>query len=156
MRKPIVITTLIIGVILIGFIGRCVYMVLCISCTTPPIKTYEYKGSVAQFAISVEKLTLSNNDIEVKISRRDSSNKVDDGGRDMEIAIKKDTDNVIYGLVCEQDAHNTQIEMVSAIKNNIHGGYSATAPEVKELLNNFENDFLVRLKNQQHVVLKSE
>ena len=156
MRKAIKIIAIIIGLILVGLIGRCFYMIACISCTYPPIKEWAYHGSVDQLGSSIQKFIVSNPAVSVKISRRDSSSLEDNGDRDMEIKIKKDTSNLTYGLVCDQGTNNTEIKLVSAFRNNKYGGYTGDAPGVKELLNDFENDFLVKLMKEQHIVFKSE
>lgn len=46
MRK---ITVIVCGLILLGFVGTCVYFVGGVSATYPPIKKYQYGASVSQF-----------------------------------------------------------------------------------------------------------
>ena len=149
MKKSVKIIAIIVaGLCLVGFVGRCFYMVLCISCSYPPIQTYEFNGSVADLDSSLQNFAVANPAITYKFSRRDSSAEEDNGDRDLEIELKKDTSTVSYGLVCEQNENTTDVEVVSAfIKNSINGGYVAEAPGVKKLMNVFAKDFLVRFED---------
>jgi hypothetical protein len=52
MRKVIFI---VFAVVFLGFIGRCVYMVLCISCPTPEIKVYEYSRGMNDLEMAFKK-----------------------------------------------------------------------------------------------------
>ena len=140
MKKRLrIIVIIVVGLCLVGFVGRCFYMVLCISCTYPAIQTYEFQGSVTNLDSSLRNFAMSNTAINYKFSRRDSSAKEEDGYRDLEIELKKDTSNISYGLVCDENKNTTEIEVTSAfIKNSIYGGYLAEAPGVKKLINVFE------------------
>ena len=156
MKKRLsIIAITVFGLCLVGFVGRCLYMVLCISCTSPPIQTYQFQGSVASLDSLLRNFAMSNPGITYKFSRRDSSAEKDDGYRDLEIELKKDTSTISFGLVCDQNGNKTDIEVVSAfIKNSINGGYVAEAPGVKKLMNVFEKDFLGPFKHQEHIVLE--
>jgi hypothetical protein len=149
MKKRLKIIAIIIaGLCAIAVVGRMFYMVICISCTSPPIQKYEFQGSVADLDSSLQNFAMSNPAITYKFSRRDSSAEEDNGDRDLEIELKKDTSTISYGLVCDQNENTTDIEVVSAfIKNSINGGYVAEAPGVKKLMNVFEKDFLVRFED---------
>jgi len=139
---------------MVGLIGRCVYMVLCISCTYPPIATYEYTGSVDDLAVSLKKFAASNPEITFKFSRRDSTAQKDNGDRDLDIEFKRDSSIISYGLVCNQGQNTTEVELTSAFShNNTYGGYGIKAPGVNKFLVYFEKDLLVRFKNQEHIDL---
>ena len=144
MKKRLKIIAIIItGLCAIAVVGRMFYMVLCISCTYPPIQTYKFNGSVADLDSSLRNFAMSNPAVTYKFSRRDSSAEEDNGDRDLEIELKKDTSTISYGLVCDQNENTTDVKVVSAfIKNSINGGYVAEAPGVKKLLGVFEKDFL--------------
>jgi len=157
MYKAIKVIAIVIGGILVALAGKCVYMILCISCTFPPIKEYQYQGSIDQLGRSIQKFTLSNPGVTYKFSRRDSSARVDNGDRDLVIGIKKDTSIISYEFVCEGSKNKTELKLVGAHgRNDAYGGYTINAPGVKDLLNNFENSFLVRLEREEHVILKPE
>lgn len=153
MKKRLKILAIIIGCLcLLAIIGRVFYKVLCISCTFPPMRTYQFQGSVDDLDSSLQKFAVLNPGITYKFSRRDSSVEQDDGNRDLDIELKKDTSTVSYGLVCEQDGNTTEVGIVSVFsQNNTYGGYGIKAPGVSNFLAYFEKDFLVRLRNQEHV-----
>jgi hypothetical protein len=148
-KKKVKILAIVVGSLcLLAVVGRFFYMVLCISCTYPPIQTYEFQGSVDDLDSSLRNFAMANSAITYKFSRRDSSAEKDDGYRDLDIELKKDTATISYGLVCHQNENTTDVEVVSAfIKNSINGGYVAEASEVKKLMNVFEKDFLVRFED---------
>ena len=156
MGKYIRVAGILLGIGLIFCIGRCFYMIACISCTSPPIKTYIYSGNVEKFQRSLEVIFNNNPDILYKFSRRDSSNKVDDGGRDVEIFIKKDTSTLEYGLVCDQHPSKTEIKLVSAFSQEYtYGGYSSEANGVSELVKDFDLHFIAPLR-KQHIISDSD
>jgi hypothetical protein len=147
---------IILGLIVFGFIGGCIYFVGGVSATYPPIRKYDCNGSVEQFGSAIQRMALSDSGINLKISRRDSS-RADDGGRDMVIKIKRDTINVLYDLVCDEETGQTEIKLVGAHNyNNTVGGYRTEDTGVKEFLNYFENDFLDKLNKQQGITLNPD
>jgi len=79
------------------FLGRSCYQVLCISCTTAPIKTYDYSGSMDQFDKKIRQFAAINSRINLTISSRDST--IKRSARDITIKIKSDSNNVQYELV---------------------------------------------------------
>ena len=156
MQKAIKIISIIIGLALIGLIGRCFYMIACISCTYPPIKEYKFEGTVEQFGQVLSTFALTDSNFSYKISRRDSTQQEDNGDRDMVVNIKHGNDKIEYGLVCDEDKNTAHIKLVSAFKNSTYGGYTDESPKVKLLLGVFENDFLIKLKQTEHIVLTPE
>ncbi|WP_295793345.1 hypothetical protein [Mucilaginibacter sp.] len=156
MQKTIKITAIIIGLALIGLVGRCFYMVACISCTYPPIKEYKFEGTVEQFGEALHTLSLSDANFTYKISRRDSTQQEDNGDRDMVVNIKHGSDTIRYDLVCDPEDSTAHIKLVAAFKNTTYGGYTGESPKVKLLLGIFESDFLKKLKQTAHVVLTTE
>src|SRR6185312_12668656 len=119
MRKAVKLTVIIsTGIILLALIGRCFYMIACLSCTYPPIKVYEYQGSIDQLELTIQKFVLSNPDVKYKISRRDSTIEEDNGDRDLTIELKRDTSTTSYGFVCEPGTNNTDVKLVSAFSKN--------------------------------------
>ena len=156
MKKFITAISVIIGLICVGFIGRCFYMVAYISCTSPPIKIYEYYGDISQLNSSFESFVVIHPNTSFKFSRRDSSAKTDDGDRDLEIQVRNNVDTLTYGFVCEKNKSSISLEMVSAFKNNRYGGYIAGAPNISKLVDSFENNIVIKLKKEQYTDLKSE
>ena len=155
MRNAITILT---WLIFLSFVGLCIYFVGGVSATIPPIKKYIFQGNVEQFGKSLEKYASFNPNLKFKISRRDSSNKVDDGGRDIDIEAQKSDVHITYALVCENvekdNTINTEIDLVEA-RDTTHniGGYGIKADGMKSLLDYFENDFFAGLKKNQHVII---
>lgn len=143
--------------IIIGFVGGCLYFVGGVSATIPPIRTYNLSGTVKEFGDALINLSKTDTNIKVDISRRDSS-QVDDGSRDIAIKLIKDTTFNTYCLVCDPDNDKrSKIKLTSAFdKTNKKGGYGGTAQGVKPLLSDFEIYVLTRLKNIQHIVLQQD
>jgi hypothetical protein len=161
MKKTLNIVGIVVGVVLVCLIGRCFYMVACISCTSPPIKVYNYNGSVAQLSKSFQKFVISHPTIRVKISRRNYAVE-DDGSRDVSIVFTKDTTTTTYDMVCDQDqkeqnVYETHIKLTSAFNNKpFFGGYGIKADGMKQLISKFNNEFLETLSKEQHVFVKEE
>ncbi len=152
-----VIAIIIAGLCALAVIGRVFYMVICISCTSPPIETYKFHGTVEDLDSSLQKFANANPTLTYKFSRRDSTAKEDNGSRDLEIELKKDTSIISYGLVCEENDNTTEIKLVSAFSRyNTYGGYIKEAPGVKELVEYFEKGFVSPLKKEEHVEIKPE
>jgi hypothetical protein len=156
MRKPFTIIAVVVGFMVLGFIGRCFYMVACISCTYPPIKTYEFQGRLNSLGSVLQRFALANPGVTYKFSRRDST-VADNGYRDLIVELKHDTTTISYGFDCEKENNRIKLDLVSAItKAGTFGGYSKNAPGVDALVQYFENDFLQRLKKDDNVIIKAE
>ncbi|HWZ34617.1 MAG TPA: hypothetical protein VNW51_00580 [Mucilaginibacter sp.] len=149
MPKIVRIIIVVFGAAFVFCIGRCFYMVACISCTSDPIKIYSYNGTVSQFGESLKAFADLNPNISYKFSRRDSSNLKDDGGRDLEVVVKNDTAQFTYGFVCDQEKHQTEVKLVSAFnKKYTMGGYGGKGRGMDKLLNYLDDYFLTPLKKQ--------
>lgn len=146
MPKIIKIIVVVFGAAFVFCIGRCFYMVACVSCTSDPIKVYRYNGTVLQFSKSLKAFADLSPNISYKFSRRDSSNLKDDGGRDLEVVIKKDTAQLTYGFVCDQEKDQTKIKLVSAFnKKYTMGGYGGKGRGMNKLLNYLDDNLLIPL-----------
>ena len=105
---------IIIGIIVFGFIGGCIYIAGGISAIYPPIRKYEFNGSVEQFGNAIRGMAFSDSVINLKISRRDSISDYD-GSRDMVLKIRKDTMNVFYDLVCKKQTVKLKLSLLEHI-----------------------------------------
>lgn len=156
MQKTIKAISIIIGLALVGLVGRCFYMIACISCTYPPIKEYKFEGTVEKFGEALHTLSLGDSHFTYKISRRDSTQQHDHGDRDMVVNIKHGNDTIKYDLVCDPEDGTSHIKLVAAFKSTTYGGYTNESPGVRLLLGIFENDVVKKLKQTAHVVLTQE
>ncbi|MDB5011376.1 MAG: hypothetical protein JWQ06_2165 [Mucilaginibacter sp.] len=154
MRKLIVI---IICFVVIGFIGTCMYFVVGVSSTIPPIKKYEFSGSVNQLLYGINKYTSTNANVTLKITDT-TGNKHDGYAIYMDIEIKSEASVIIYNLKCEKDnddgeADKTLVQLIGAFneRNYKVGGYGINGTGVKKMVNDFELAFLMGLKQQQHM-----
>lgn len=151
MRKSSII---VVGLILLFFIGKCIYFVGGVSATIPPIKTYIYRGSVKQFYVVLEKYALSDSDSKVRILPRGD---IINGGRWIDIEMVKNNANVTYSLTCSNvkngNTSNSEIELTYAgdITHNT-GGYGIAAVSIKPFLNTFES-ILADLKKNQRIII---
>jgi len=155
-------TKILVVLISICFIGGCIYFVGGVSATIPPIKKYIYKGSIIQFGNLLNTFIVSHSNVEYKITARDSGN-LNVNFRDIAIDVKKGTDSLSFGLVCEENSTNgvweTELDLVEAMnKTKLTGGYGSKADGLKPLLDYFESDLLLELKKKQHadIHLKKE
>jgi hypothetical protein len=151
MRKGSII---VVGLILLFFIGKCIYFVGGVSSTIPPIKAYLYRGSVDQFGEALEKYAASNSDRGFRISHLA-------GSGDIDLQIHTTDKHLAFGLMCRKvegvDVINSEIDLVEArdMAHNI-GGYGINADGMKELLKYFENNILDSLKKNQQVIITSK
>ncbi|MDB5150418.1 MAG: hypothetical protein JWQ57_4438 [Mucilaginibacter sp.] len=152
MRKIIFIA---VGLVLAGFAGRCVYMIACISCTFPPIKTYNYSGSMDQFESAFKAFAILDTDITYQIKQRDSS--LVNSARDLTVLLKDKSDTITYNIVLSKPNKDAKVALIGAFDSaRKTGGYSDDDPAVKQLFNQFKTDFLVRLEKDGHIILKSD
>jgi hypothetical protein len=157
MSKIIYIIT---GLILIGFIGTCIYFVAGVSSTFPPIKKYEFTGRVNDLLSGIKKYNADNPNVTLKIT--DTTGNKDNGyGIYMDIEIKSVTSDIVYNLECEKnnndgEAAKTLIQLIGAFnaKNYKTGGYGINATGVKNMVKDFDEGFLVNLQKQQKMSIK--
>lgn len=152
------ITTIVLGLILVVFIGRFFYKVACISCTPPSIKKYKYSGEIAQFESKIKTFAKLNPDMNLKISYRDSSDKSNTTARDMIIELKNDSANVLYNIsYIQRKSDEFTSVYLDELHDEIHksGGNDLDSTNVKILFNGFTNKFLQRL-NRANIILKPQ
>jgi len=143
------------GIVFIGFIGRCVYQVLCISCTTPPIKTYTYEGSMDKFEYEFKKFAASQPNMSLKISWRDSSD--NRSARDFILQSNNHSNNIKYDLTVYDFNGMTKVDLDDVYNESQKiGGNNIDSVGVKELFDGFKNEFLIRLKKDQNIILKPD
>lgn len=132
------------------------YFVGGVSATFPPIKIYNYNGTVQQLDHALNRYVNIDSTVKIKISRRDSSNYNDNGDRDIVITLKSDAKIIEYGLVCDTNNGNkTKVNLISAFTQYNIGGYSIKSPEVKALSTVFEKKILIPLR-KHHVDLQPD
>jgi hypothetical protein len=145
--------------IVICFIFICAYICFggCINYISAPIKKYEYSGGITEFENGLKKFANANPGMTLTISRRDSTN--DNSARDMIVELKGYSRDIVYDLAYVETLHNeiTEIDLIG-IHDKIRktGGYKFKDVGVKELFNDFKNDFLMRLEKDQDIILKPE
>ncbi|MDB5136762.1 MAG: hypothetical protein JWP37_3365 [Mucilaginibacter sp.] len=152
MNRAVKIISIIVGIVLIGFVGRCIYMVLCISCTTPSIKTYDYNGSMDQFENNLKNFTNSNLNLTYKVSRRGPGAY---DARDI-IALNKTQSGLMrYELVVYKFNETTKLDIDCIYDETRNVGGCNTEDKIgKELFERFKSDFLLRFEKGQHITLE--
>ncbi len=148
------------GLILIGFIGICIYFVAGVSSTFPPIKKYEFAGSVNDLLSGIKKYNADNPNVTLIITET-TGNKDNGYGIYMDIEIKSVTSDIVYNLECEKnnndgEAAKTLIQLIGAFntKNYKIGGYGIKGTGVKNMVKDFDEGFLVKLQKQQKMSIK--
>jgi hypothetical protein len=151
MKRIVRIIGIVIMVALIFFMGKCFLMVACISCTTPPIKTYRYVGSMDQFEYNVKHFILVNPTMSCSITRRGGVN----DARDIVIKTKSNNNNIKYDLVLYKFNDATDVDLSDIYDETNHtGGNDIKQKAVSDLYDDFKNNFLLKLENEEHIVLK--
>ena len=140
------------GVFLLWQIGRCFYMVACISCTTPPVKTYNYSGSMDQLENGFKNFSIENSNINCEISHRGSSRIA---ARDVEIKMRMNNSDIVCNLVIYDFNNNTKLD-IEEIHDTTHktGGNDADDKNVENLLIEFNKHYLIKFQKDQNVQLK--
>ncbi|RYD90732.1 MAG: hypothetical protein EOP54_23525 [Sphingobacteriales bacterium] len=130
----------------ICFVSTCAYFVAGVSAVYPPIKTYEYFGSADQFDNAIRQFADKNTDVIVK--DKETIGNADNGyAIHMTLDAKDSTSNVSYNLKYEYADSKIKVYLIGLHDwINKKGGYKIGDAGVKELLNDFENRFLLRLK----------
>jgi hypothetical protein len=152
MKKTIII---VLGLILVGFVGTCVYRVLSISSVYPPIKKYVYSGSANQLITGIREYVSTNSNVSFKITDTVGDNNTGYATR-VDIELKHQMHYITYNLQFEEKKDGmivkTSIELLGAYdKTGNIGGYIKEAKGVKPLVDVFESDFLIPLKNKQNI-----
>jgi len=156
MRRVI---TIILGLALMGFIGTCVYFVVGVSSTIPPIKKYVFSGNVNSFLAGIKEYVATDSDIIFKITDR-TGNEQNGYGIYMNLEIRNSTSDIEYNLKCEkkdiEDGGNTLIKLIGVHdKNNYNvGGYGINGIGVKQMVSDFEMGFLIKLKEKEGISIK--
>lgn len=155
MKKAIII---IISLVLIGFVGKCLYKVACISCTPSAIKKYEYSGGINQIELKFKKFAMLNSDVNLKISYRDSSDKTNESARDMMIELKNNSKDVVYHIAYIQRKPDKFTSVyLDDVYDKIHksGGNDIDSSSVKSIFDDFKENFLPRLEKAD-IILKPQ
>jgi hypothetical protein len=145
---------IIIAVIVVLVIGGFIYFVSGITSGNSVIKKYSYSGSVDEFISHVKDLSLKDAAIVTKIT--DTTGTLEKGYTYyISIELKSKGNDVLYSIACESSrnvASETTIELVMAYDkiNNI-GGYSLEAKGIEPLVNIFDANFIITLKNSQNL-----
>lgn len=146
---------IIIAVIAALVIGGFIYFVAGVSSVTPPIKKYQYLGSVNQLLSGIQGYASTNPNVTFKIT--DTVGSRSNGyGIYMTIGMKKNGHDITYRLMCEGDDNNsivkTKVHLILAFDETAKtGGYQLNGKGIKPLVDDFETDFLVGLKNKQNL-----
>lgn len=141
----------------IGFVGSCLYLVAGVSATIPPIKKYEFSGTVDQLLSGIRKYAFADTTVTLKII--DTTGDKNTGyGIEMDIEIKSDKHILIYNLKCEKNngdykTDNTLIQLIGAFNKKDHnvGGYGIKGVGVSKMVNEFDTVFLTKLKRQYNM-----
>lgn len=149
-------TIIILGLILLSFVGVWIYFAAGVSSVHSPIKKYEYLGSFDQLISGIQKYSSANPDVNYKIT--DTVGNRDNGYTIyMTIEMRSNRRNIMYELKCEKmkskgEPATTEIKLVGAHDMiNKTTGYKIDDTGVKELVNYFDADFLVPLKTSQNI-----
>ncbi|WP_428330298.1 hypothetical protein [Mucilaginibacter sp.] len=151
MKKIILIT---VTLVFIGLIIVFIRFVTGVTSISEPIRQYKYSGSLNQLVSCIKKYTLTDQNVSFEIT--DTTGNIKNGyAVYITIYLKDDLHNIEYGLKCKENnsnsgSINTIIKLVKAYdKSNNTGGYYIDGKGVKPLVNTFEVNFLVPLRNTQ-------
>ena len=152
MRKTLII---IIGLAIVSVVGVFVYFVAGISAVYPPIKKYQFTGSVDQLLSGIRHYTSTNPNVTLKIT--DTTGNMTNGyAFYMDVEIKESKRVLLYNLKCEKDGDDgskTLIDLIGVFNERDYktGGYSIKGIEVNNMANDFENNFLPSLKKEERM-----
>jgi hypothetical protein len=157
MRKAIIVIA---GLVLMGFIGTCMYFVAGVSSTFPPIKKYQFSGSVNQLLSGIKEYTAINPNVSLKIT--DTTGNEENGyGIYIDIVVKGLKGDILYNLKCEKsnddgEPAKTLIHLIGVFntKNYKIGGYGNEGTGVKDMVKDFDTGFLLDLQKQQKMSIK--
>lgn len=146
------------GLLLLCFVGTCIYFVGGVSATVAPIRKYVYEGNINHFGELLKSYCKFHPEMKYQITARDSSN-LNVNYRDIAIDVKEGADSLLFGLDCEESgkegAWNTEMDLVEAINiTKLTGGYRAKADGIKPLIDYFERKFVSELNEKQHANIR--
>ena len=153
--KKTILLLLLIGLSILIFIGVLGYFTSGVSSVTPPIKQYQYIGTVDELISGFKKYSETHANLTFNIT--DTVGNQDNGyAYYMTIALMKDKHNITYRLKCEQNKGDktarTNVDLVLAFdETNKTGGYQKKSKGVEPLVNNFDVNFLTPLRNSQSI-----
>jgi len=157
MPKTIKIIVIAIGAAFVFCIGRCFYMIACISCTTPDIETYKYAGTMDQLENGFKQYARVNANSSCKVSWRDNSDNF--SARDVNMSIIHKLDTIRYQMVIYDFNKSTRLGLSCIYKQNDSqsiGGCNLKDHGVESLFkNNFQDQFLIDLQKKENIVLKT-
>jgi len=156
MPKTIKIIVIAIGAAFVFCIGRCFYMVACISCTIPHIKDYKCAGTVNGFEIALKSLANNHRNITYKI--RDTVGTKDVGfAYDIDINLTDSVNSFLYNIRCEgSPGGKLAVGLIGAFDlNHKKGGYGLKANGIEEVLRVFDTNILTPLSSEQHLKLQA-
>jgi hypothetical protein len=141
--------TIILGAILLTFIGGCLYFVAGVSAVSPPIKSYEYNKSVNQLKAGLDNLTAGDRSITYRFT--DTTGDKEVGYRYYaDITLINQSDSLEYHIFYDKTDYwfkknKTIIGLVLAFDaTHLKGGYSYNA-DSEPLINIFEKRILSKL-----------
>lgn len=155
MSKYIRAAGILLGIGLIFCIGKCFYMVACISCTTPPIETYKYSGSMDDLERGLKAYAQSKPNTSCKVSYRGGLADLR-SARDVAITEFVGNDSLKYQLVIYDFNGSTRLDL-DCLYSTFQklGGCSKDNKGVEELFDNFKLQFLPAIKRNQGISLKT-
>lgn len=155
MKKPI---TFIAAAALIIIVALVIYFAVGISSVYPPLKKYEYYGSIKQLTRIMD--TYISNNHEVSIKPGDMvGNDINGYAYYFTIQMNVDKNNIEFDVRLENktssDLNNTQILLIGAHDyGNKIGGYRINDNGVKNLVYLFDNNFISHLNEKQNAGIK--
>ena len=151
--------TIIIALPLALMLGGFLYVVSRISPGHSGIKRYSYSGGVEEFISHLKNFSKKNSGTSIAITDTTGNVKTNYTVY-IDIELKNSKSDLLYGIACTktEDSNNKSvlIELVMAY-DKIHnsGGYNKKAKGVEPLVNNFDSNFLTRLKHDENMNVAS-
>jgi hypothetical protein len=137
-----------VGVIILFYVGTCIYQVACISCTIPHINEYEYKGSVNSLFAALKKNSVQHPGMTVA-NTGTVGDKNSGYAYYMDINTKHKEHQMKFDIKVEPNDNGlrTNISLIGAfdITNNT-GGYGKKADGMDTLLKIFNSKVLIPLR----------
>lgn len=147
MKKKII---LLFGVILLCFIGTCVYFVGNISAQLSPIKKFSYRGDMKELLAKMKILKTTNPNIKITYGSI-LGNKFNGFAYDIVLTMKYNSHDLVYDIKLtsklEQDSKCELFIIGAHDLTAKKGGYGINAAGMKELLIEFESTVLCPLKD---------
>jgi hypothetical protein len=147
-----IISATIVSVIILGFVGTCIYFVAGVSAVLPPIKIYDYSGNMVQFLKKIKSVSDSNPNICI-MNGETVGNKANGYAYEITIRLKNIDRNIEFNIKYEESdsrsaSHKGIINLIGAfdLTHNL-GGYGIDGKGVKDLVNLFEIYILPKLRN---------